>query len=362
MPTQSPNGTATPGVRAARPSLAVDGQDKADLAQGLVELLIHENAEGLYRCEATFGNWGTVNNRIDFLYFDRAVLDFGKSFVVKVGTDTVFDGRITALEAVFPEGNPPRLVVLVEDRLQDLRMTRRTRTFTDMSDAGVASQLAGDHGLTPSVDAQGPSHKVLAQLNRSDLAFLRDRARSVDAELWIDGRTLHMQAHARRAGSPVQLTYGKELHSFSVLADLAHQRTSVTVSGWDVQSKSALHEDASDSAIRGELGSDVSGSSTLQSSLGVRNETLAHTVPLTSDEARAAAEAHFKSIARRFVVGHGVADTTSSLRVGASVDLRGLGPLFSGTYYLSEVRTRFDGVHGLRSELIAERAGLGQAA
>jgi uncharacterized protein len=362
MPAQTSNGTASAGIRAARPSLAVDGQDKPDLAQGLIELLIHENTDGLYRCEVTFGNWGTVNNRIDFLYFDRAVLDFGKSLAVKLGTDTIFDGRIMALQAIFPEGKPPCLAVLAEDRLQDLRMTRRTRTFNDVSDADIANQLAGDHGLTPSIDADGPTHKVLAQVNRSDLAFLRDRARSIDAELWIDGRTLHMQAHSRRTGTAVQLAYGKELHSFSALADLAHQRSSVTVSGWDVQAKTGLHEDADDSIMRAELGSDLSGAATLQSSLGLRKEMLAHTVPVTSDEARATAEAHYKSIARRFVVGHGVADTAANLRVGASVDLRGLGPLFSGTYYLSEVRTRFDGVHGLRSELLAERPGLGHAA
>ena len=55
------------------------------------------------------------------------------------------------------------------------------------------------------------------------------------------------------------------------------------------------------------------------------------------------AEAFFKASARRFVVGRGVAETDSRLRVGSYVDLQGLGPLFSGKYYLSEVRHRFDG-------------------
>src|SRR5258705_8493580 len=43
--------------------------------------------------------------------------------------DTLFEGRIMALEGQFPEGRQPQLVVLAEDRFQDLRMTRRTRTF-----------------------------------------------------------------------------------------------------------------------------------------------------------------------------------------------------------------------------------------
>ena len=35
--------------------------------------------------------------------------------------------------------------------------------------------IASDHSLTPEIDASGPTHKVLAQVNQSDLAFLRER-------------------------------------------------------------------------------------------------------------------------------------------------------------------------------------------
>ena len=354
-----PNGGEV-GVRPARPGVAIDGRDKPELSEGLLSLLVVETIDGLYRCEATIGNWGTVNNAIGFLYFDRSVLDFGKAFSIKLGTDVLFDGRIMGMEGHFPEGRPPELVVLAEDRLQDLRMTRRTRTFADMSDADVANQLASDHGLTPNVSVTGPTYKVLAQINQSDLAFLRERARVVDAELWMDGRTLNLQARADRRSSPVQLTHGRELREFNVLADLSHQRTSLTVSGWDVAAKSNLRYDASDAALGSELDGDASGASILSASFGQRKEALVHTVPLTSQETQTEAESLFKLTARRFVVGHGVADTSSRLRVGAQVDLQGLGPLFTGKYYVTEIRTRFDGTHGLRTLFTAERPGLGQ--
>src|SRR5262245_17040808 len=122
-----PDGTSS-GVFSARPVFEVGGQDNPDLAAGLLALLVVETAGGLYRCEALFGNWGASG----FRYFDRRTLDFGKTFQVKLGSDKLFDGRITALEARFPEGGPPQINVLAEDRLQDLRMTRRTRTFADM--------------------------------------------------------------------------------------------------------------------------------------------------------------------------------------------------------------------------------------
>lgn len=319
-----------------------------------------EQTSGLYRCEATFGNWGLRNGAIDFLYFDRQTLDFGKAFKITLGTNLLFEGRITALEAHFGEARPPEIVVLAEDRFQDLRMTRRTRNFSDVRDTDVFSQIASDHGLSPSVRVNGPTYRVLAQINQSDLAFLRERARAIDAEVWMEGSTLHAESHSNRSAQPVELTHGAQLREFNVLADLSHQRTSIAVNGWDIAGKSALQYEATNSAISGELNGDDSGVSILQSSLGDRKEALAHMTPLNSGEAQAVAEAYFKMTARRFIVGRGLADTASQLRAGTRVNVKNLGPLFSGKYYLTEVRHLFDMVHGMRTEFIAERPGLGR--
>ena len=99
------------------------------------------------------------------------------------------------LEACFPEGQSPEIRVLAEDRFQDLRMTRRTRTFSDVTDSDVITQIANDHGLSPSVSVNGPTYKVLAQVNQSDLAFVRERARAIDAEVWMKGNTLNAKPH-----------------------------------------------------------------------------------------------------------------------------------------------------------------------
>ena len=135
-------------VTVIRPTFTVGGQERAALASGLLGLSIWEQIDGLYRCEATFGNWGEVRNKLDYLYFDRATLDFGKAFVVKLGSDVLFDGAVTAIEGQFPAGRSAEVTVLAEDRLQDLRMTRRTRTFANVSDADVMRQIASDHELS----------------------------------------------------------------------------------------------------------------------------------------------------------------------------------------------------------------------
>jgi phage protein D len=345
---------------AASPSVNIGGEDKPDLSPQLLELTVREDTLGLYRCEAEFGNWGSVGGRIGFRYFDRAMFDFGKAFKVKLGDKVLFDGRIMGLHAAFPEGAPPRIQVLADDRLQDLRMTRRTRTFTDQSDGDVMRTIASDHSLTAEIDASGPTHKVLAQVNQSDLAFIRERAHAVDAEVWVEGTTLHVKKRGARDAGTVELTWQHQLRQFDVTADLAAQRTAVAVSGWDVAGKQAIKSEVTASVISAELGSDTSGVSILQS-IKARKENLAHPVPVTTSEGQAAAEGFFRISARRFVTGRGVAEASTGLRVGAHVNLKELGPLFSGKYTVTAVRHRFDTAHGIRTEFEVERPGIGRA-
>jgi uncharacterized protein len=352
--------TAPRGLQVARPTISVGGQDRPALTQGLLSLVVSEEVSGLYRCEARFGNWGATGQGTGFLYFDRSLLDFGKPFVVRIGNDTLFDGRVMALEAEYPQGRAPELTILAEDRLQDLRMTRRTRTFEQVSDADAIRTLAGDHGLTADIDLPGPTHRTLAQVNQSDLAFVRDRARAAGGEVWIDGSTLKVKRRTARTGTPLRLRYGKELREFSVIADLAHQRTSLVVSGWDVAAKQAISYEATDQVLQGELGRDASGATLVRQALGERKGAIAHAVPLTSREAQDCAEATFRTQSRRFVTGRGVAEPSAQLRAGARIELQGLGPLFDGSYYLGEVSHLFDGTHGMRAEIVVERPGIGR--
>jgi phage protein D len=366
MPTQL---SAPIGVISADAVLQIDGADHPELNAGLLSVLVEETSEGLYRCEARFGNWGTQGQGVDYLYFDRSLIDFGKELTVRMGADEgegeVFVGRISAIEGQFSATEPPSITILAEDRLQDLRMTRRTRVFEDMSDSDAFQQIAGDHGLQGDIDADGPTHKLLAQVNQSDLAFIRERARWLDADVWVEDTTLHVQKRANRiqnSADDLTLTLGRGLLEFSVTADLTNQHTSVVVSGWDVSAKDQISYEADDSTLGSELGSDDSGASILQSALGERVDRLVHHVPLTSSDAQALAEATFRAQARRFVYGTGMANGDARLRVGVQVQMSGLGPLFDGAYTICEARHIYarQAGGGYHTEIVVERPGLGR--
>ena len=361
---------AVPTSYVSRPLVLLDGRRNDALSTDILTLLVEETSEGLFRCEATFNNFDTRSSGTDYVYFGRDVLDFGKDFAIQVGggdnARQVFKGRISALEADYPSGGGGLLAVLAEDRLQDLRMTRRTRTFEDVSDEDVIEQIAQEHSLSTDISVQGPTYKVLAQVNQSDLAFLRERARSINAELWVEDQKLFAHSRTDRAstlGDPIDVIYGVNLFSFSVRADLAHQCTELGVAGWDVAAKDAIEETADQSTISAELNDgETSGGSILQQAFAERQERIVHMTPFTSEEARTFAQARYRERARCFVTGEGVADGDARIRVGTTLRIGGVGPLFNGKYYASRVRHTYDGTYGFRTEFEVERPGLGKAA
>jgi uncharacterized protein len=343
---------------------AVNLENSELLAERLLSMVVEETVDGICRCELTFQNWLTSGE--DYLYFDRSEIDFGLPLTVTMtdgasATTAIFQGKIMGIEGRYFQGRMPEIAVLAEDQLQQVRMTRRTRTFTDVTDADAISQVASDAGLSASVSISGgPTHPVLVQANQSDLAFILERARANGAEVWIDGTTVNVAPRSSRTGGgEVTLTYGDTLWEFSALGDLAGQTSQVTVTGWDRTGKQLITQTADSSAISAELSGLTGGTSTLEKSLKAWKEQVVHTTPASDDEALALAQAIYRRGARRFVTGAGVATGNPAIRVGSQVTLEGLGTLFSGTYYVVEARHLFDTVLGYRTQFRVERPGIG---
>jgi phage protein D len=341
--------------RPARPTLEFGETRQDRLEAALQTMEIIEAVDGIARAELVIGNWGGPD-AAGFQHFDRKTIEFGKSVRIKIADKTLFEGRISAISADYPDGGPPMIGVVADDRLQDLRMTRRTRVFDTKSLGDIVRQIAGEHGLTAEVTLSGGARKVVAQVNQSDLALLFELARTEDAR--VEGKKL--RAARTRPSDKVALRWAGSLREFHVEADLAHQRTSVVASGWDVAAKTVAKYSADESAISNESASLDTGSSVLAKAFARRVDTLAHRVPFDSQEAQAFAEAAYRQAARRFVSGRGVAETDPGLKVGATLSLTGLGKLFDGDYRATGIRHLFDAAEGQRTEFICERPGLGR--
>ncbi len=351
----------------ASPVFTVAGEVAHALARDCVLMVVDEGVEGLRTLEAHLvaTGVGAAGPPGDLLHLDGSEFDFGTDLTVSVGTDTaerkVFDGTVSGIEVVLGDSEQPVAVMLAEDRLMRLRMTSRMRTYTGVTDAQVAQQIASDHGLDADVSVDGPRYDVLQQLGQSDLAFLRERARLLQADLWCDGTTLHFSDRSSRKAESVTLIHGADLLSCRITADLAHQRSRVTVGGYDARAKSVIDEHADGDAINAEAPSGRTGPTVLDQALGTRPAFRVREVPLTTAEASAWARAQMLRRARQFVVATGVTRGTPELAVGTQLRLELVGAPFEGEgYYVTRVRHTYDNVHGLRTAFEAERPTLNE--
>ena len=348
-----------------RPAIHIDGALHAALTQDLIALCIEHTIASPAVCTARFANVRpTADGRSEYSYFGLNDVDFGRRCAVWLGVPPntlvrLFDGRINLLEASFDERSAPSLVVQAEDALQELRMRSRTRVFEERSDAQIIEQIASEHGLTASIElsAAHVTHARIAQLHQSDLAFLLDRVLAIGAMIWVEQQTLVVRDTVS-TGGPGTLTYGENLQSFTVRADVRNQATAYGVAGWDVMSKQSIAQSANESDLLSDSSNGRSGAQALAQAFGARLETVVDAEPASTAEAESLATALYCSNAGEFVTGSGVAVQVPALRVGNAIDVVGVGPLFSGNYQVTAVRHLFDSEQGLRTEFDVRRPRL----
>lgn len=346
------------------PIFEVDGDVKGELARDILRLEVKENTAGLKTLTARLIAQGPEEQSSEqrLLYLDGSIVDFGKKVSVVLGASsaaahTVFTGWISALEADFQEGKAPEVVFFAEDKLMKLRMTRRMKTYENMSDADIASAIASEHGLTPAVDADGPTYDIVQQWNMSDLAFLRDRARKIQAEVWVEDETLNFKSRGNRTATELTLVAGNQLISVRARADLAHQRTKVKVSGYDASQRDRIEEEAGADAIQAEATSGLTGPAVLERAFGERISQRVREVPLKSNEASERARAEMLRRARGFVTVTGMTRGSADMVVGSKLTLERTGHPFEGPgYYVTSVCHTYDLQNGFRTNFEAERA------
>lgn len=345
------------------PVFTIDGEDVGELARDIVHLHIDHNVDGLKRLRARFVALGPASRSEHgtLLYLDGQQVDFGKTIKVSIGPPSqqrfVFDGLISAMEIQYDEGEEPEFCLYAEDKLMHMRMTRRARTYTDMSDADIATELANEHGLVPNVDVEGPTYDLIQQANMSDLAFLRERARLLQAEIWVEGDDFYMQTRDRREATSVTLTRGTDLISVKACADLAHQRTSVRVCSYDANAREVIDEVAEEDALDSEITNGKSGVAILKTAMGDFASHRVREVPVESQEAADWARAELLRRGRSFVTVNSVTHGTPDLMVGSLITLEQMGTPFDGEgYYATQVEHTYDLSSGHRPGFEATRA------
>ncbi len=349
-------------VYQARPTLRFDGQEREAPSSLLESLRMSESEGGLSSLEARFSNIAPdASGPASLAFDDDQVLGLGKGIEVYCGDENgpteVFRGKITGVEAVFTETGA-EFVVLAEDAFQKARMQRRSKVHDNLTLSGLLGRIASQLNLTPVIDGLTDDLGTQVQLNESDLAFARRLLMRADADLRVVGSELHAGPRGNTHRGDVTLELHNQLRGVRILADLARQVSSVTVTGWDPAQGQRVSATSRDSGLQ--PGAGDTGASLLERRFQRRPHHFHELAVAAAGEAQAVADAVYSRLARGFVTPEGTAEGNPRLRVGTHLTIAGAGR-FDNTYYVTETVHRFDMTHGYQTDFRAECACLGAA-
>ncbi|WP_172330716.1 phage late control D family protein [Mangrovicoccus sp. HB161399] len=351
-------------VYSARPRMEIAGSEDLLATRLMRRLEMRETEGGLSSLEVQFENAATGSaDGADFAFEGSAndQLSLGAEIRVVTGPrddpQEIFQGTVSALELVLEIGKTPALTVMAEDALMAMRLARRTRLFEAGTLQSVAETLAGDSGLRLEADGLDMETGPDLQLNETDLGFLRRLLGRHDCDCQIVGTVLQAAPRAAGARGDVALAYGDTLLELRAVADLADQVGAVTWSGWDPSTSERITAESSGSATGPGSGRD--GAAVLAEVFGQRSEHAGAHAVRDAGEAQALVDTLFQRRARRFVSVEGTATGDPAIRIGATLELSGIGPRFSNRYAVTETIHRFDEENGYRTEFRAESAYFG---
>lgn len=346
-----------------RPTVRVEGEENERVTALLLAMRLVEAEGGMSGLELRLTDIASdPEGGTEDAFDDESIVKLGSAIAVYTGEEDspqeIFQGKVTAIEYVRDEQNPPEIALHAEDALQKARLVRRTKLYEDASISDVVNQVANAAGLTPQVNGLSDNLGTIAQIDESDLAFLRRLLARYGGDMQVVGSELQVAARQDVQRGTITLEHGAELLEVRIVADLADQASEVTVTGWD-PAQGARVTGRSDGSGLGP-GSGRTGASILEEKFSRRSEHLGQLAAVATDaEANAVASAALARRARRFVRVEGKSQGNPALRVGTHVTLSGLPNRWNNTYYVVRAEHRFDLVNGYQTLFEAESAYFG---
>jgi uncharacterized protein involved in type VI secretion and phage assembly len=273
----------------------------------------------------------------------------------------IFKGEITAVEPQFREGMLLEMIVRGYDKSHRMYRQVKSRTFMNKKDSDIASEIAGEYGLSTEVETTTAVYDHVFQHNQTDLAFLMERAWRIGYECFVDEEKLYFRKPPASGGAAATLTWGQDLLDFFPTMSLAEQVDEVIVRGWDVQKKEAIVGKASSGELYAQNGEQDGKSQA--SSLGTGKKIVVNLPVVSQAEADTLAQARLNEISGAFIQASGTALRRPNVRAGQVVELADLGTRFSGKYFVTTARhiyrdagfeTEFE-ARGLRSGSFGEQ-------
>lgn len=338
--------------------LVVDNWDPGDPVPG-------QNVQGKFRYHNThvFDPWQDIE--VSMGYYRKGKDNLQKMLV----------GEIATMSPNFPATGGSTLNVRALSFLHQFRTQQKTKPFRNLTDSEIAKQIVDDINtdvkkkltkiriqmLQKEVDDNKTKNKeikipFLEMHNQFPIVFLMQRSRDIGYDISIEDTvdstgTRVVTFHYRSSASVLRPTYvlewGKSLISFQPTLQTARQVNSLTVTGWNVQTKKAISATATraDLVKNGEKVIAPEDLGVFESPLSQKEEIIVDRGFRDPAEAKQVAEKTLRQLAQGLVEAKGRTIGLPDLRAGSKINVY-LYPLnapppappgdrFSGTYHVT---------------------------
>ena len=328
-----------------------------DAHADVISITVHEDIDAASMFALEMNNWDMVKRKITWA--DHDLFKEGNIVEIQMGyinqLTKLMEGEITGLEPEFSAKNPPTLIVRGYDRRHRLLRSRITRSFTQLKDSDIASQIAGEMGLTAQTEDTGVTLDYILQHNQTNMEFLQDRAQRIGYEVMIKDNTLFFQSKQHNTGEVLTLDLEGDLYEFYPCLTTMGQAGKVTVRAWDRKDKKEIIGEAGVGDESTTMDGSMSGPQAAEEAFDQADLSIVDRPVLNQAEADRMAFGRFNDIALAFITGEGMCIGRTDLRAGTVIKIEGLGLRFSGLYYVTSVTHSFSPARGYRTAFAVRR-------
>ena len=320
-------------------------------------------------------------NEADIQWVDDGTLKVGNSVEIQMGFlggtkpyPTLIKGEITNIEPLLQARTASGTRIRGYDKLHRLTRGRQTKTYVDMTDSDIASQVATDVGLgTGGVESTSTTHPYVIQNNQTYYDFLQERGGRINFELAADGSDLVFRKPKTADSSVYTFAWGgggdqeqQMVRKFTSRMATGQQIEKVEVRGWDVKQKKAIVGKADKGDVYSTGGGKTGSEATKSGKLGGQTLVITDMPVYSQEEADALAKAIFNKRALGFMNAELEVEGKPTLVPGKVVELnQDFGKRFQGKYYIVKAahilnpNPKQPGPSYL-TKLTLQRAGVGQ--
>lgn len=320
--------------------ILVNGRDLlTDLFMEIVSVEVDNTLQGADRFSFT------VNSSFNAQYREFDHLDlfaFGSPVEISLGyQDTkslrlMHRGIVSSVQTSFPPSGLPQINVSGYDLTYPMTKGKRSRNWENKKDSDVVAQVAREYGLNAVTPDTLVEHPKIEQSQESDFQFLEKLAKRNGRELYAFDRDLNFRPPANDEAAGVTLEWGKGLVSFAPEINIAEQVSGIEVRGWDVKAKKEIVGVAASGDEPGRDSGRRSGAEFVKVICRHSGELKVRVPVYSKQEAERRAKAMLKERSELLVQGGGESVGLPELLAGTNVELRGLGQMFSKTYYVQQ--------------------------